>query len=159
MKSNEKKMILVLLIILFIVIGIRIFSGKKNSNNVNENNNNVQTSQKEEKYVEYLDDGTKVNTSKALSKERKLGDLKITNITLSNQNGQTVLLADVENTGKSNSEQKLVSVTILDKDGNQLITLKGLIIALKSGEKTQLNIGVTSDFSNAYDFKIEEINQ
>ncbi len=158
MKSNEKKFILVLLIILAVVVGIKIFNNKKNTNNTMENNN-VQTSQKEEKYVEYLDDGTKVNTSKALSKERKLGDLKITNITLSNQNGQTRLLADVKNTGKSNSEQKLVSVTILDKDGKQLITLKGLIVALKPGEETQLNIGVTSDFSNAYDFKIEEIKQ
>lgn len=158
MKSNEKKIILVLLIILAVVVGIKIFKNKKNINNTVQNNT-VQVSQKEEEYVEYLDDGTKLNTSNALSKERKLGDLKITNITLSNQNGQTRLLADVKNTGKSNSEQKLVSVTILDKDGKQLITLKGLIVALKPGEKTQLNIGVTSDFSNAYDFKIEEIKQ
>ena len=43
---------------------------------------------------------------------------------------------------------------VLDKSGNTITTVRGIINAMNAGETTQLNMGVTADVANAYDFKV-----
>lgn len=147
MKKNEKILIIVLLAILIIVL--IVVNVNKKGKDVSDNNNS-------EEYVKTLEDGTKLNTSNKLSKTKKLNGLEITNIQLTTKNGMTVLLADVKNTTSSYKDVTSVTVTILDKDGNKLTSLKGLIAPLEAGATTQINIGVTSDYADAYDFEIVE---
>ena len=47
-----------------------------------------------------------------------------------------------------------VELTLLDDQGNTLEVLDGLISPVAAGETVQLNIGVSADYANAYDFKI-----
>lgn len=102
-------------------------------------------------------DGTKVNTSEALKKDKMLDGLKISNIELTtDKNGNTRLLADVENTKNTQSNMKSVEVTILNKAGQELGKVSGVIVPLGAGEKTQLNINVTTAYETAYDFTITE---
>ncbi len=159
MKKKEKRMILILLIIL--IIAIVIFAISKNTNKGdktnNTNSNGESTTQENaapEEFVQVLEDGTKLNTSTELNKEKQVGNYKFENMQLTTQDNQTVLLADVTNTGSNKTDIQLVDVTLLDKDGNEIITVGGIISQLEPGEKTQFNTSMTLDYANTYDFKI-----
>ena len=156
MKKKEKRMILILLVIL--IIAIVIFVVSKNTNkkiNTNENTSTTQLENTEpEEFVQVQEDGTKLNTSTELNKEKQVGNYKFENMQLTTQDNQTVLLADVTNTGSNKTDIQLVDVTLLDKDGNEIITVGGIISQLDPGEKTQFNTSMTLDYANTYDFKI-----
>ncbi len=153
MKKNEKIFIgiLILIIVIVIIVGV---TRKNKRNDIANNNNAVQENIVKEEYVEILEDGTKLNTSETLSKAKKLGTLEFTNIQLTNRNGQTVLLADVKNTGTTRTEMQLVDVIILDKNGKELGKVGGIVSPLESGNTTQFNTSMTVDYANAYDFKV-----
>ena len=138
-------------------------------NNESTNNNQVQTqntvsqnetqdkeNKVEEKYVQELPDGSKLNTSTKLNKDKKLGDLTITNIQFKEEDGITRLTADVENTSNTKTKKKNVKVKVLDEKGSKITELKGIIDPIEAKGKVQLNMGVTIDVSNAYDFEISE---
>ena len=156
MQKKEKRMILILLVIL--IIAIVIFVVSKNTNkkiNTNENTSTTQLENTEpEEFVQVQEDGTKLNTSTELNKEKQVGNYKFENMQLTTQDNQTVLLADVTNTGSNKTDIQLVDVTLLDKDGNEIITVGGIISQLEPGEKTQFNTSMTLDYANTYDFKI-----
>lgn len=100
--------------------------------------------------------GSKLNISEEVQKEKKVGNLKITNIQLKEKKGITTLLADIENTGDIEIQNKMLTIEILDKTGKVITTLKAPIDNVKAGEKIILNTSVTGDVSNAYDFKVKE---
>ena len=153
MSKNEKKGITILVIVAIIIIGIIFFAtrGKKEEvvENTTENNAPV------EEFVQVLEDGTKLNTSTKLNETKKVNGLEFGNIQLTMQNGQSVLLADVKNTGSKATELTLVDVTLLDKEGNTIVKVGGIIAPLEAGASTQFNTSMTLDYANAYDFKVE----
>ena len=153
MKKQEKRMILILLAVLAIVIIALVINKnakKENKENKAETANNTVT----EEFVQVLEDGTKLNTSEQLNKTKQVGAYKFENMQLTEQGSQTVLLADVTNTGSTETSIQLVDVTLLDENGNEIITVGGIISPLKPGAKTQFNTSMTLDYSNTYDFKI-----
>lgn len=152
MKKKEKRMLLILLVIL--VIAIVIFVVNKNLKKENNENTAQQENTETEEFVQVLEDGTKLNTSTELNKEKQVGNYKFENMQLTTQDNQTVLLADVTNTGSSKTDIQLVDITLLDKDGKEIITVGGIISQLDPGEKTQFNTSMTLDYANTYDFKI-----
>ncbi len=111
---------------------------------------------KVENYVEVLNDGTKLNKSNKLSETKKLDGMEITAIQLTNRNGVSRILATVTN--KTNEEIKLtpVKLTLYDDKNQVLEEVNGLISPMKVGESVQLNVGITVDYANAYDLKIEK---
>lgn len=149
MKKNEKRMILILLIILAIVI-IAVVVGKNKGNKENTEKNQVK-----EEFVQVQEDGTKVNISSKLAETKKVGAYKIGNIQLTTKDNQSILLADVENVSSSATEMKMIEITLLDKEGNTLETVPGVVKQLQPGETAQLNAGITDDYANSYDFKVE----
>jgi hypothetical protein len=149
MKKNEKRMILILLIILAIVI-IAVVVGKNKGNKENTEKNQVK-----EEFVQVQEDGTKVNISSKLAETKTVGAYKIGNIQLTTKDNQSILLADVENVSSSATEMKMIEITLLDKEGNTLETVPGVVKQLQPGETAQLNAGITDDYANSYDFKVE----
>lgn len=152
MKPEEKKTILVLVIITIIVGVIAYFVMR--GNNKTNNNNAIQENVVDE-FVQTLDDGSRLNVSEELQKTKKIDGLEITNIQLKENGGITTLLADVENKTNSKSSEKKIKVKILDKAGKVITELKGIIDPIDVGGKVQLNIAVTADVANAYNFEIE----
>ena len=146
MKILEKKGILTLIVILIIIIAIVVISKV-----VKEDKE-----EKTEEYVEVLEDGTKLNVSEQLKESKNIDGIEIANIQLTEQNGQSVLLADATNTNNTNTGVMPINIIILDKDGNEIVKIPGVIAPLKAGETKQLNVGITEDYANAYDFKIEK---
>lgn len=152
MKKNEKILILVLIIILAIVIGIKVKSGNNAGSEIN--NDEVIEENIVEEFVTVLEDGTKLNTSDKLNQAKEVNGLKFENIQLTEQNGQTVLLANVTNNSGAAIDYTLVDVILLDKEGNEVITVGGIISPLQPGEQTQFNTSMTLDYANICDFKI-----
>lgn len=150
MKKNEKIFILGLVIITIIVaiVFIASRSAKKKENNQPEEN------QVTEEYVKVLEDGTKLNTSTKLNETKNVNGLQIGNIQLTNQNEQSVLLAEVTNNSGKDTDVMLIDIILLDKNGDEIVTVGGIIAPMKQGEKTQLNTSMTLDYANAYDFKV-----
>ena len=151
MSKKEKRGLLILIIVaiaiivtLVIILNVR---GKKSNNEADEN-------KVVEEFVQVLEDGTKLNTSTKLSETKIVDGLKIGNIQLTMQNGQSVLLADAENDTGKDIDIMLLDIILLDKNGNELTTIAGIVGDLKAGEKQQLNSSVTSDYANAYDFRV-----
>lgn len=152
MKEKEKRGLLILILVAIAIITtlaiITNRKGKEVNSDATEENKVV------EEFVQVLEDGTKLNTSTKLSETKTVDGLKIGNIQLTMQNGQSVLLADAENDTGKDIDIMLLDIILLDKNGNELTTIAGIVGDLKAGEKQQLNSSVTSDYANAYDFKV-----
>ena len=73
----------------------------------------------------------------------------------SNEN-KTDLIIRVKNNTDEDIPIKLVVVTLLDKDGNEIVKLNGIINPTKAGEETQTYISSSMNYTNAYSYKIEE---
>ena len=148
--STLMLVLMVLAVIMVIIIMVNTFR-KKGPENVGQ----VQGEEQEE-YVQELPDGSKLNKSEELQKTKKVNGLEISNIQLKETGGITTLLADVKNTTGVETEDKTVKVEILDKQGNVITRLLGPIDSIPSGGTVKLNVAVTADVANAYDFRISE---
>ena len=158
MSKKTKKIIIALIIVVIIVIAIVAFVLMKSKGTKNNGNNTAGTSGNtaNEQYVQMLDDGTKLNTSSKLGEAKKVGDLTFENIQLTSEGGQTILLADVTNTGKKATDTVLVDIKLLDENGNEIVTVGGIVQPLEAGAKTQFKTSMTIDYANAYDFEVTE---
>lgn len=159
MTKKERKVILtgvgIILAILLIVVIVRGFN--KKGENVNMAEGNTQTEQNVEKYVTNLDDGTKLNNSGEFNKTKKYKDIEISNIQFTYQAGNSVLLADLKNTGSTKHNSEIVKVTILDENNKVIDELQPILPTMEAGETKQLNITISgADSVNAKNFKIEE---
>ena len=152
MKKKEKRLILILIAILVVVLIIGLFI-KKNRNE----ENGVQSQQNtatDEKFVQVLEDGTKLNKSSKLNETKNVEGIEISNIQFTYKDGQTVLLADVTNNSGKAIDMTLLNIKLLDEQENEIITIGGIISPMQVGETTQVNASMTMDYANAYDVEI-----
>lgn len=153
-QNNNRKgvpIIVPVLIIVLIIVIIVIAINMKKDNNTETTASTEQGEKTALGYVEEID-GVKVNKSTKLNAAKDVNGLLITNIQLTSESGMTNLLADVTNNTGAKTEVKTVSITLLDEQGNELTTVTGILDELEVGETTQLNIAMTSNYVNAYDF-------
>ena len=152
MSKKEKRGLLILILVaIAIITTLAIITNRKGKE---VNSDSTEEDKVVEEFVQVLEDGTKLNTSTKLSETKIVDGLKIGNIQLTMQNGQSVLLADAENDTGKDIDIMLLDIILLDKNGNELTTIAGIVGDLKAGEKQQLNSSVTSDYANAYDFRV-----
>ena len=127
-KSNSKGIILLIAIIIIaiIVVGTIIY----------QNNKNTQQEQQQETEQDSLslidmnntenakiESGVKENTSENISKDRKLGNLSITDIKLSAQDGVTSFTATVKNDSNKDFAGGIVKISFTNKDGSNYAEL------------------------------------
>lgn len=151
--KNKNKKILIIGIIAIIIVVLVIILVQRNKENSKESNTAGENVV--ENYVEEIDSGVKLNKSNKLNEAKEVEGLTIANIQLTLDSGITTLLADVTNNSGSKTNAKTVQITLLDYEGNELTTVPGIIKELEVGETTQLNISLTSDYVNAYDFRVK----
>ena len=104
MKNTKVKKIsifVIVVIIVAIILGVIIVKNfNKNANVPNGENtseNSGKAENKEPEYVSEVQTGIKLNMNTNFKKDKMLGDLKISNIQLTSQNGMTTFIADVIN--------------------------------------------------------------
>ncbi len=103
-------------------------------------------------YSTTYEDGVKINTSKELAKTKQLDNYEITNIKLSYTNGLSTLLADITNIGDAPLEGTEIKAQIVDENGNVLVEITQDILPLNPGQTVELNMNVTIDVADAYNF-------
>jgi len=152
-------LIIVAIVIIAILTGIRNSKNSVKNEGENGTGNNIENRTENIEVGEYeqlLEDGTKLNTSEELKKEKEIEGIKITNIQLTEQGGQTVLLADVTNSTEAETDVIGINIIVLDKEGNEIGTIPGAVSPLKPGETKQFNATISgADSVNAKDFRIE----
>ncbi len=162
MKKSERRMILVLILVAVIVIAVLVNVRNKNNdaddvvdNSSVAENGGEKPNEEIGEFVEVLDDGTKMNTSDKLAETKTFSNYEVSNIQLTESNGQSLILADVKNIGTTKADVVLIDITLLDKEGQEIVTIGGIIGDVEPGQTVQLNSSATTDFSNAYDFTIK----
>lgn len=160
MKKSERRMILLLIIIAIIIIAVLVnIRNKKNSGGnddiINNGGDDVGQEQIVEEFVQISDNGEKVNTSEKLAETKTFSNYEVSKIRLTEKDGQSTILADVKNIGSTKSEVVLIDITLLDKEGNEIVTIGGIIGDAEPGATVQLNASATTDFANAYDFTVK----
>ena len=152
--KNKKVIISIIIIVALAIILGSIYLVKNNKKEENEKSGNGVVVQEE--FRQILEDGTKINTSEELKTTKNIDGLEITNIQLIEKNGETILTAEVKNTTDKETEIMGINIIVLDKEGKEIGKIPGVISSLGAGETKQLNIGITEDYSDAYNFKVEK---
>lgn len=152
MKSNEKKMILILLIITIIAAIMFIKSkNKKTNTEVQEEQQGTQSSE----YVQQLENGTKQSTSEKLNETKKVGDIEISGIQITETDGTATLTANVKNNSSTTKKEFPLTIKLLNKSGEVIETLGAYVGTIKSGETRGINASINMDISEVYDISIE----
>lgn len=157
MKSSEKKGILILILVsVLIIVAIWMVTRPKNGG-TNNNGGSTQISQVDASQGEFTkveQDGTVVNTSEKLKENKVESGFEISNISYSEKNGQSALVADVTNMTGKDQAGFMADIVLLDKEGKELGKIPVSITATKSGETIGIKAAITEKYANAYDFKI-----
>lgn len=163
MKKSSKILLIVVIVVVLvmaIIIGLAINKKREEPQTPVETENKTQESeeianQEEEKYVQQLEDGTKINVSGDLNSTKKYKDLEISNIQFTEKGGITVLLADVKNIGTAKHEIEIIKIAVLGENGEVITELNPIIGEINVGETIKMNANITADVVNAKDIRIE----
>lgn len=128
-KKHKMPLIALLVVIVSLVIGLIISFGFEKEKLAANNNNN------EQKVV--------ANTEEGVIKEETFQELQFTNISLISENGYSTFTADVTNMGQEDSNVSDVNIVLQDKDGNEVITLRGNIGTTLKPNETRTITAVT----------------
>ena len=166
MKKNKLYIFIISVLIIIIAILAIIIIKQKNIQNTNEAtqdiaytegiDNTISRIVEEPKtYVEISQDGTKKNKSDKMKLEKKVENLVISNISLTSDGNDTIFSADVKNINKYKQQLKL-KITLLKEDGTEWITFYGIVSKTEDETTGKISTKISnSDFTNAYDVKIE----
>ena len=153
MKKKEKKRIVILLVIMVIAIVIFTFMKKGTGEKKNLEPENI-ILQQNEKYVEKLEDGTKLNISNKLKETKKIEGLEISDIQLTEKNNVTQVLGTVKNITNTPQGGFVVGVTIFNQEGKEIITIDGYIEQIEPNREVQFSTNGTFEYADAYDIRI-----
>lgn len=153
MNKREKIMLVIIIILSILLI---LVTGAFFIKNIIFSNDNY-----DEEIVKRLEGGIRLNISSKLMETKFVEGLEVKNIKLTYNEELKIseLTADVENKTGVPTESMQIKVILYNKNGKEINTIYGQINALKSGEKTQINMGILDDCSNAYDFTIERYQE
>lgn len=149
MKKKEKRALLILIMVAVLIIGViwlMTRGGKEEE---------VGQSVGQEEIVKVEADGTKVNTSEKLNKDKKTDEFEITNISFTEKNGETILSARITNKTSSAQESFFGKIVLLDKSGKTIGNIPIMVSETQSGEAIDVEATITESYVNAYDFKLE----
>ena len=160
MKGKEKAFLLILIAFTIVVV---IFAVNKNKSieKEQEQQPQQQTQKQEEnkveqEFVQELGDGLSINTSDKLKKTKKFEGLEIKDLQLTKKDGLSQILGTVINTTKEIIPEQILRLKIIDKSGEEIISIDAYVKALEAGESSQFNTSASFDYVNAYDFVVSK---
>lgn len=139
-KKYKIQLIIFLVVIIALIIGLIISFGFD-----------------KEQIAKNDDQGIVANTAADVIKEETYEGLKFTNISLITEKGYSTFSADVTNTTQNNSNISDVNIVLKDKNGNDIITLRGNIGEPLKPNETKTITAVTK--GNLKDVTSKEIIQ
>lgn len=139
-KKYKIQLIIFLVVIIALIIGLIISFGFD-----------------KEQIAKNDDQGIVANTAADVIKEETYEGLKFTNISLITEKGYSTFSADVTNTTQNESNINDVNIVLKDKNGNDIITLRGNIGGPLKPNETKTITAVTK--GNLKDVTSKEIIQ
>ncbi len=134
-KRNKIPLIIFGVVIIALIIGLIV------SFNIGNKKDNITKNEEE---------GMTANTNAGIIAEATYQGLQFSNISLISENGYSTFTADVTNTTQTNSEIANVNIVLKDKNGNELITLRGYIgSALAPNETRTITASTKGKFASA----------
>ena len=135
MKRNKIPLIIFAVVIIALIIGLIV------SFNMNDKKDNITKNE---------DEGMVANTNEGIINEATYQNLQFSNISLISEDGYSTFSADVTNTAATDSNIADVNIVLKDKDGNEIITLRGNIgEPLKPNETRTITAVTKGKFDNA----------
>lgn len=151
MKKKEKKGLLILLVVAVLIVGAIWLMTRGG------NEEQVATGGKgKEQIVKVEEDGTKVNVSEKLNKDKVNSGFKISNISYKESNGETIFKARITNETGSEQPEFFGKIVLLDKSGKTLGNIPIMVSATQAGEATDVEATITENYVTAYDFRLEK---
>ena len=148
-----KNLLAIIIVIVVIIIIITLISKSKDKGN---SENTVDNGIQKEEYTVESTDGNKTNTSEALKEEREELGYKISNISLERQDAQTIFSLQLNNEDSIDKPAQLVDIVFLDKYEREQSRMALYIREIKAGESITTQATINDDFTNVYNFRLEE---
>ena len=136
MKAKEKRMILILVVITIIMLIITIIV-----KNNNRKNNEIQQGN----LVEQREDGTKESISNKLKEEKTLEDLSVTNIQITEENGEATIRANITNQTNMSKAEFPITINVLNQNGETIQKVGAYVGSLQAGETRSINASINMD--------------
>ncbi len=133
---TKRKLIISIIVITIIVIALGLVLIKNKNNSISENRQIEETTNKI-----------------ATKKENSI--FKIYNTDIKNNTGSTKITATVKNKTEATTEEQEITVILLDKNKNEIGTMKIVVPSLKAGSSTQVMSESLTVYENIDDFIIE----
>lgn len=149
---KKQNLIAVIAIIVVIIVAVIILVTKITGNKEEAQINDI----KQEEFTIESANGDKVNTSEALKKPRDELGYYVSNITLQRQDAQTIFKINISNNTSAEMQGKLVDIVFIGKNGVEEARMALYIRNIKAGESITTQATINNDFTNVYDFKLEE---
>lgn len=131
--KTKRNVIIIFLIIIILVIALLLFMKYNKKSNIEEN------------------DGVKTNISEKLKETKKLDNLNVTNIQITEVNGETKITANIENTTGSIVEEFPFQIKLYDKSGDVIKELGGYAGTMQIGEVRMINANITMEIDLIHD--------
>lgn len=165
MKENEKRGILILIIlsIVVVVVLVMIFRPHKNNEIANGGTanqgqtNNGQINNGQGEYVKTNAEGEKVNTSEKINSTKEVGEYTLSNVSLKETNGETVMSARITNKSGRDQGGFFGNIVLVDKSNKEIGKIPVKVSDMKAGETREIGATITESYAeNAYDYRLEK---
>lgn len=165
MKENEKRGILILIIlsIVVVVVLVMIFRPHKNNEVANGGTanqgqtNNGQVNNGQGEYVKTNAEGEKVNTSEKINSTKEVGEYTLSNVSLKETNGETVMSARITNKSGRDQGGFFGNIVLVDKSNKEIGKIPVKVSDMKAGETREIGATITESYAeNAYDYRLEK---
>lgn len=167
MERKEKVVILLLIIITIalVVVGAKIKNDNKKEETTLASAEEEEKVEEEEEISEVdletlyenvaiLEDGTKLNTSEKLQETKTCEGLELSNIQLTEKENKSKVMGQIKNTSNEDAPVREITLKFYKENGDEIITITGIVNELSAGETTNFYTEALFDFSMAYDFSI-----
>lgn len=156
-KQKKRKVILVMILLVIIIVAGIVIINIVNQKNDKIDKGNVTTEEGTEAIEENIsvaEDGTKVNISKKIKEQKKVDNLVISDMEITEVDNVCTIVANVTNNTNQEQGDYAVEIRLLNAKGEEIGTVPGYIGIIKPGESMALTASVTADYVNAYNCEI-----
>ena len=133
---SKKNLIIIIVAVILIIVGVILL---KNNSKSKENNAG----------------GTTTVVESPIAKKKTNGTFDMYNTDITTDTGSTKITATIENISGKTTPQQLLEVVLLDKNSNELGTVKLSVPELEAGVATEVLTESLKVYEGIYDFKIK----
>lgn len=172
--KDKINIIIAILFIIVIVFGVLILQQDTKEESIDLNTCKVKSSLSKdtiyqevltevtngkEKFVVHTQDGKRQNNSTRMQEVHKVENvegLEITEISITAKDRVSTINLIVKNTSEVVSGDFLITISIMDEQGREMIALGAYVNSIGAGETTTATTTTTIDIANAYDYKVKK---